>query len=84
MSLTEKVRELGTYLNVVREKHNRTSSSKLDNMLSVQKSSSNKTRSGFVKNGSSSMMASTKFVPFVSVPKLDVRVQKEENQGRFK
>ena len=79
MSLTEKVKELGTYLNVVREQHSRTSSSKLDNMLSVQKSSSNKTRSGFVKNGSSSMMASTKFVPFVSVPKLDVRVQKEEN-----
>lgn len=32
MPLTEKVRELGTYLNVVREQHSRTSSSKLDNV----------------------------------------------------
>ena len=39
-------------------------------MLSVQKSSSDKTRLGYFESGSSSMLTETKFVPPVSVPKL--------------
>jgi len=72
--LKKKIKSLETDLHVAREQLDRTSNSKLSNMLSVQKSSSNKTGLGYVKGGSSSMVTPTKFVPFVSVPKPVVRV----------
>ena len=43
MSLIEKVKSLESELLVAREQLDRTSTSKLDNMLSVQKSTSDKT-----------------------------------------
>ena len=69
---------LETKLNVTREQLGRTSSFKLDNMLSVQKSSSDKTGLRYAESGSSSMLTQTKFVPLVFVPKSEVRVKKEE------
>ena len=78
MTLIEMVKGLETELNVAREQLGRTSIFKLDNMLSVQKSSSNKFRLGYVKSSSSSMLTQNKFVPLVSVPKPEVRVHKEE------
>ena len=47
---------LETKLNVTREQLGRTSSFKLDNMLSVQKSSSDKTGLRYAESGSSSML----------------------------
>ena len=62
MTLTEKVKDLETELNFARQQLGRNSSSKLDNMLSAQKSYSNKTRLGYVENGSSPLLTHTKFV----------------------
>lgn len=78
LSLIEKVKELETDLGVVREQLGRPSSSKLDEMLSVQKSYYDKTGLSFVESCSSSKITLTKFVPFVSMPKPKVRVYKEE------
>ena len=63
MSLIERVKSLEFELFIAREQLDRTSTSKLDNMLNVQKFASNKTRSGFVKSGLSSVVTSPKFVP---------------------
>ena len=63
MSLIEKVKSLEFQLFVAREQLDRTSTSKLDNMLNVQKFASNKTRSGFVESGLSSVVTPPKFVP---------------------
>ena len=78
MSLIENVKSLESELLVAREQLDRTSTSKLDNMLNVQKSAFNKIGLGFVESGLSSMVIPTKFFPVVSMPKLDVRVPKEE------
>ena len=78
MSWIEKVKSLETKLHVAREQIDRTSSSKLDNMLSAQKSSSNKIELGYVENGLSSMMTPTKFVPPISMLEPKVRIHKEE------
>ena len=77
-SLIEKVKSLETELNIAREQLGRNSSSKLDNMLSVQKPASKKTRLGFVESGPSSLLTHAKFVSPMSEPKSEVRVQKEE------
>ena len=78
MSLIEKVKSLESELLVTREQIGRTSSSKLDNMLSVQKSASDKFGLGYVESGLSSVVIPTKFVPLVSMPKPEVRVHNEE------
>ena len=82
MSLLEKVKSLELELFVAREQIDRTSTSKLDEMLHVQMSVSNKTGLGFVKNGSSTVMNTPKFVPatsssFVCQTSTDVKVHKE-------
>ena len=58
---------------VAREQIGRTS-----NVLSVQKSSLDKTGLGYVESELSSMVTPTKFVSPVSIPKPKVRVHKEE------
>ena len=62
MSLIKKVKSLESELLVAKEQICRTPSSKLDNMLSVQKSTSDKNGLGYVKSSSSSMVTPTKFV----------------------
>ena len=51
MSLIEKVKILEFELSVAREQLNRSSTSKLDDMMNVQKFVSNKTGIGFVESG---------------------------------
>ena len=63
MLLLEKVKNLELELSVAREQTNRSTSSKLDHMLSVQKSPSDKTRLGFVESINVSAPNSTIFVP---------------------
>ena len=63
MLLLDKVKNLELELSVVREQTDRFASSKLDHILSVQKSPSNKTGLGFVKSISVSAPHSTNFVP---------------------
>ena len=63
MLLLDKVKNLELELSVAREQTNRSTSSKLDHMLSVQKSPSNKTGLGFVESISVPETHSTKFVP---------------------
>ena len=60
--LLEKVKNLEHELSVAREQTNRSASSKLDYMLSVQKSPSDKTGLGFVENIFVPMPHSTNFV----------------------
>ena len=82
MSLLEKVKSLELELFVAREQIDRTSTSKLDEMLHVQKSVFDKTGLGFVKNGSNVVVNPPKFVlatsSFVVHPTLfEVKVHKE-------
>ena len=62
MLLLDKVKNLELELSVAREQTNRFASSKLDHMLSVQKSPSDKTGLGFVKSISMPETHSTNFV----------------------
>ena len=78
MTSIEKVKGLEMELNVAREQLGRNSSSKLDNMLSVQNSSPNKTGLGYAESGSSSLLTHIKFFPPMYMPKPEVRVPKEE------
>ena len=55
LSLLGKVKSLELELSVAREQIDRTSTSKLDEMLHVQKSVSDKIGLGFVENGSTSV-----------------------------
>ena len=72
MLLLDKVKSLELELSVAKEQTNRFASSKLDHMLSVQKSHSDKTGLGFVESISVPAPHSTNFVhssssePFVS------------------
>ena len=61
--LIDKVKNLEHELSVTREQSNRSASSKLDHMLSVQKSHSDKTGLGFVESINVSAPNSTIFVP---------------------
>ena len=63
MLLLEKVKNLEHELFVAKEQIDRPASSKLDHMLNVQKSLSNKTGSDFVESISVSAPHSTNFVP---------------------
>ena len=63
MSLLEKVKSLELELSVAREQLDRSSTSKLDDMLNVQKFVSDKTGLGFVESGSSFVVHPPKFVP---------------------
>ena len=63
MLLLEKVKNLEHELSVAREQTDRSASSKLDYMLNVQKSPSNKTSLGFVESISVSTPHSTNLVP---------------------
>ena len=63
MLLLEKVKNLEHELSVAREQTDRSASSKLDHMLSVQKSPSDKTGLGFVESIFVSAPHSTNFVP---------------------
>ena len=61
-----RVKSLELELSIAREQIDRTSTSKLDEMLHVQKSVSNKTGLGFVENGSTTVVNPSKFVPTTS------------------
>ena len=74
----KKLKSLESELLVTREQIGRTSSSKLDNMPSVQKSASDKTGLGYVESSLSSMVIATKFVPPISMTKPEVRVPTKE------
>ena len=63
MLLLDKVKNLELELSVAREQTDRSASSKLDHILSVQKSPSDKTDLGFVERISVSAPHSTNFVP---------------------
>ena len=63
MLLIDKVKNLELKLSIAREQTTRSSSSKLDHILSVQKSPSDKTGLGFVESISMSAPHSTNFVP---------------------
>ena len=81
MSLLEKVKNLELELSIAREQIDRISTSKLDEMLHVQKSVSDKTSLGFVYNGSSTIVNPPKFVPATSSFVIhqtfsDVKIQK--------
>ena len=83
MTLLEKVKSLELDLSIAREKIDRSSASKLDDMLNVQKYVSNKTGLGFVKSRPSSIANPPKFVPAISSsiihPSVSkVKVHKEE------
>ena len=83
MSLLEKVKSIELELSVAGEQLDRSSTSKLDDMLNVQKFVSVETGLGFVKSGSSSVVHPPKFVPATSTsvvhPSLsEVKVHKEE------
>ena len=78
MSLIERVKSLEFELFVAREQLDKTSTSKLDNMLNVQKSASDKIGLGFVQSGLSSIVTPPEFVLAVSISKPDVRIPKEE------
>ena len=63
MLLLDKIKNLELELSVAREQIDRSASSKLDHILSVQKSPSEKTGLGFVESISVSAPHSTNFVP---------------------
>ena len=72
MLLLDKVKNLELELSVTREQTNRSTSSKLDHMLSVQKSPSNKTGLGFVESISVPKAYSTNFVPSSKAPMSEI------------
>ena len=78
MSLIEKVKSLESELSVAREQIDRTSTSKVDNMLNVQKYTSDKTGLGFAESVSASVVHPSKFVPAISISTLEVKMPKEE------
>ena len=72
MLLLDKVKNLELKLSVAREQTNRSASSKLDHMLSVQKSPVDKTGLGFVESISVPETNSTNFVPSSKTPVSEV------------
>ena len=72
MLLLDKVKNLELELSVAREQTNRSTSSKLDHMLSVQKSPSDKTGLGFVESISMPKTHYTNFVPSSEPPVSEV------------
>ena len=78
MSLIEKVKSLEFELFVAREQLDKTSTSKLDYMLNVPKSFFGKTRLGFVKSVSTSVVHPPNFVPTTSISTLELRYLKKK------
>ena len=78
MSLIEKVKTLESKLSIARDQLDRTSTYKLDNMLNVQKSFSNKTGLEFVESVSTSVVHPPKFVSTTSISTPEVKVPKEQ------
>ena len=78
LSLIEKVKSLESELSVAREQLDRNSTYKLDNMLNIQKSFSDRTRLGFVESVFTFVIHPPKFVPATSISILEVKVPKEE------
>ena len=78
MPLIEKVKSLESKLSIAIEQLDRTSTSKLDNMLNVQKSFFDKTGLGFVESVSTFVVHPPKFVSTTSISTLEVKVPKEE------
>ena len=76
--LVEKVKSFESKLSIAREQLDRTSTSKLDNMLNVQKSFFDKTGLGFVESVSTFVVHPPKFVSTTSISTLEVKVPKEE------
>ena len=72
MLLLDKVKNLELELSIAREKINRSTSSKLDHMLSVQKSPLDNIGLGFVDSISVSETPSTNFVSFSEPPKSEI------------
>ena len=72
MMLLDKIKNLKLELSVVREQTNRPASSKLDHMLSVQKSPLEKTGLGFVDSISVSKTYFTNFVSSSKPPKSEI------------
>ena len=72
MMLPDKIKNLELELSVAREQTNRFASSKLDHMLSVQKSPLEKTSLGFVDNILVSETHSTNFVSSSEPPKNEI------------
>ena len=85
MLLLDKVMNLELKLSVAREQINRSACSKLDHMLSVQKSPSNKTGLGFVESISVPAPHSTNFFPSSSSKPLVSEVVKPSmsEAGKF-
>ena len=78
MSLIEKVKSLESELSLAREQLDRTSTSKLDKLLNVQKYSFDKIGLGFVESVSTSIVHPPKFLPTTSISTPEVKVPKEE------
>ena len=76
MLLLDKVKNLEHELSIAREQSNRSARSKLDHLLSVQKSHSDKTGLGFIKSINVSAPNSTIFVPSSSFEPLVSEVVK--------
>ena len=72
MLLLDKVKNLELELSIAKEQTNRSATSKLNHMLSVQKFPSDKTGLGFVENISVSELHSTNFVPSSKPPLSEV------------
>ena len=72
MMLLDKIKNLELELSVAREQTNRSASSKLDHMLSVQKSRLEKTGLGFVDSISVSETYSTNFVSSIEPSKIEI------------
>ena len=82
MTLLENFKSLELELSVAREQIDRTSTSKLDEMLHDQQPVSDKTGLGFVKSESTSIVNPPKFIPVSSIsvvhpPVFEVEVHKE-------
>ena len=82
MLLLDKVKNLEHELSIAREQTNRPASSKLDPMLSVQKSSSDKTGLGFVESISMPEPHSTNFVSSSALPVSEIVKQAEVTPPR--
>ena len=72
MMLLDKIKNLELELSIIREQTNRSASSKLDHMLSVQKSLLDKMSLGFVDSISVFETHSTNFVPSFEPPNIEV------------
>ena len=77
MFLLDKVKNLELELSIAREQTNRSASSKLDHMLSVQKSPSDKTSLSFVESIFVPKSHSTNFVPSSEPPVSEIVKQVE-------